>query len=315
MTVRLLALLLLTTFSAVGQESISYEQVAWEFYNDKILKDKAIKKGTTFWGPTVSHCYLIGNKSCSKELGFNVLNKERLTSRSENSVFTYTHLDRFNFKDPGRGSFPRVYMTISFSNKENQQIVTVVEDYKKRAVLYHIEMLDDGKIKNWCKEELRERNNPSGTDGKNELIGVWGMFKDKHPDGWGSFNPPNMYFEFMENNKYNRIFLHKKGNSMFFGTYELVNDSTIMFHESIGTNGTHKGSIKSNTVKLYSINSRSMELWEDWDRILWKSVKKFGHKQKYRRLTVEEMEKLEAARTQLMTDYSLIKDTEEKRDD
>ncbi|MBK5278425.1 MAG: hypothetical protein JJE09_06145 [Bacteroidia bacterium] len=320
MTARLFVLLFLITFSTAGQESISYEQVAWEFYNDKILKGKEIKKGTTFWGPTESHCYLFRDKLCSKELGFNVLNKEQRTSSSENSRFTYTHLDRFKLRDPGRGKFPRVYMTMSFSNHENQQIVTVVEEYKKSSVFYHIEMLDDGKIKNWCSRTWGESSNPpsssiSNNDVKNELIGVWGMYKDKHPDGGGSFDPPYMYIEFTENNKYNRIFLHKKINSMYFGTYELVNDSLIMFHESIGTSGTHKGLIKANTVRLYSLNGGFMELWEDWDRILWKSVKKFGHKQKYRQLTGEEIKKLEAVKTQLMTDYSLIKDTGEKKDD
>jgi hypothetical protein len=154
----------------------------------------------------------------------------------------------------------------------------------------------------------------SNNNVKNKLIGIWGMFKDKHPDGWGSFNPPYMYLEFMEDNKYNRILLSKKGNGILFGTYEVVGDSLIIFHESIGTDGIHKALNKANTVRLYSIKSDLMEIWEDWDRILRKSIKKWGHKQRYRPLTEEEKEKLEAVKTQLMNNYSLIKDIDEKKD-
>jgi hypothetical protein len=144
-----------------------------------------------------------------------------------------------------------------------------------------------------------------------DLIGVWGMFKDKHPDGWGNFKTPYMYLEFTQDHKYNRIWLHNKGNSMAFGTYELAGDSLIIFHESIGTNGIEKGVFKGHTVKLYSIKSDLMEIWEDWDRVLSKRIKKWGHEQKYRRLTKEELENLEAARNKLLEGYALIKDTKE----
>ena len=164
----------------------------------------------------------------------------------------------------------------------------------------------------FCVTVVNGQTTNSNTTVENELIGTWGMFKDKHPDGWGSFNPPYMYFEFMENNKYNRIWLHRKGNSMIFGEYDVVADSLIIFRESIGTNGLEKGIVKGDTVKLHSINSDLLEIWEDWDRILWKSIKKWGHKQKYRPLTKGEMEKLQVVKTQLMNDYSTIKDTQEK---
>lgn len=151
------------------------------------------------------------------------------------------------------------------------------------------------------------------TTGK--LVGIWGMFKDRHPDGWGTFNPPYMYFEFKEGNQYNRIWLHRKGNSMVFGEYEVVGDSLIVFHESMGTNGKDKGKVRQNTVKLQSVQSDLLEIWEDWDRVLGKRVKKFGHKQKYRPLTIPEKEKLVAAKTQLMNDYAFIKENDEKKEE
>lgn len=78
-----------------------------------------------------------------------------------------------------------------------------------------------------CAVVVNGQTSNSNTTVEDELIGTWGMFKDKHPDGWGSFNPPYMYFEFIENNKYNRIWLHRKGNSMIFGEYNIANDSLI----------------------------------------------------------------------------------------
>jgi hypothetical protein len=54
-----------------------------------------------------------------------------------------------------------------------------------------------------------------------------------------------------------------------------------------------------------------MELWEDWDRILWKSSKKWGHKKKYRPLTIQEKENLQAVTTKLMNEYARLKETEE----
>jgi hypothetical protein len=82
----------------------------------------------------------------------------------------------------------------------------------------------------------------------NELIGLWGMYKDRHPDGWGSFDPPHQYIEFMPDNKYNKIFIQRKENVIFFGTYEVIKDSLIVFHESTGTDGIHKGPVQADTL-------------------------------------------------------------------
>jgi hypothetical protein len=140
------------------------------------------------------------------------------------------------------------------------------------------------------------------------------MYKDRHPDGWGSFDPPYQYIEFLTDNKYNKIFIQKKENIIFFGTYEVIKDSLIVFHESTGTDGISKGPVQTDTVRLYSLKAGVLEIWADWDRILWKSIKKFGHKKKYRPLTEAEKEKIEAIKTQLMDGYELIKDKEVKTD-
>jgi hypothetical protein len=158
------------------------------------------------------------------------------------------------------------------------------------------------------------QTNNSNNNIKNELIGVWGMYKDKHPDGWGSWDPPHQFLEFMPDNKYNKIFIQKKENIIFFGTYEVIKDSIIVFHESTGTDGIHIGPVQADTVRLYSLKAGVLEIWADWDRVLWKSVKKFGHKKKYRPLTIAEKEKIELIKTKLMDDYTLINDNDGKTD-
>src|SRR5260221_2957006 len=67
---------------------------------------------------------------------------------------------------------------------------------------------------------------------KKRLIGIWGMFKDRHPAGWASWNPPYRYIEFMEDGKYYRTHLFRGEKTLIFGTYETVKDSLLVFHES-----------------------------------------------------------------------------------
>jgi hypothetical protein len=145
---------------------------------------------------------------------------------------------------------------------------------------------------------------------KKDLIGIWGMFKDRHPDGWGSWNPPYEYLKFKEDSSYVRIYLAKKGNALIFGYYEIVNDS-IKFYDNVATDGFTKAKFASSTSKLHSLGDSVMELWEDWDRILSKRIKKCGHKKKYRQLTKDEEKTLEAVTTKLTSDYLLIKDRDD----
>src|SRR5688500_3578833 len=82
---------------------------------------------------------------------------------------------------------------------------------------------------------------------KDELIGLRGMYKDMHPDGWGSVDTTYEYNEYMLDNRYNRILIEKKENIIFFGNYEVIKDSIIVFHESTGPDGTNKGPVQADT--------------------------------------------------------------------
>lgn len=130
---------------------------------------------------------------------------------------------------------------------------------------------------------------------KTELVGVWAMFNERHPDGWKTWKKPYEYLEFKEDGKFIRTYLLKKMNYAVVGTYELSIDSLIIFHGSVATDGTRTVAVPEFTSRLYSIKNDELELWEDWKRILWKSTKKMGHKKRLRPLTVKEKENLELA--------------------
>jgi hypothetical protein len=130
---------------------------------------------------------------------------------------------------------------------------------------------------------------------KTDLIGVWAMFNERHPDGWKTWKKPYEYLEFKEDGKFIRTYLLKKMNYAVLGTYELSNDSLIIFHASVATDGKRTVGVPEFISKLYSVKNDELELWEDWKRILWKSTKKMGHKKRFRPLTIKEKENLELA--------------------
>lgn len=61
---------------------------------------------------------------------------------------------RFKIKSIGKGRYPRVYSTASFSNLPGQHIVNVVEVHKHHGIAYHIELNDKGEVTNWCQGGL-----------------------------------------------------------------------------------------------------------------------------------------------------------------
>ena len=130
---------------------------------------------------------------------------------------------------------------------------------------------------------------------KTDLIGVWAMFNERHPDGWKTWEKPFEYLEFKEDGKFIRTYLLKKMNYAVLGTYELSNDSLIIFHESVATDGKRTVGVPKFISRLYSIKRNELELWEDWKRILWKSTKKMGHKKRFRPLTIAEKQNVELA--------------------
>jgi hypothetical protein len=145
---------------------------------------------------------------------------------------------------------------------------------------------------------------------KEKLTGLWGMYFDRHPDGWGKHKPPYEYLQFKEDGKYVRIYLSESGDFINLGSYAVESDGTIRFSQNVGTNGVHYGTFEDQTSKVFSLSGEKLELWEDWKRILWKGTKVLGHKKRFRMVTTEEKQKAEQITSKLLAEYSAIKEKE-----
>ncbi|HEY5916321.1 MAG TPA: hypothetical protein VIU13_02935 [Chryseolinea sp.] len=142
--------LLIITFSVMGQGNIPYEQIAFDFYKDKILKDNPPKSTLTLWIDLETKDYLFWGPSCLTEFKLKSGDSVKVNSSGRTTLECQPD-KRFKTKKLGTGTYPRVYLTVSFSNKPDQHVVTIVETYKHEGITYHIEMDDTGKVKNWCK--------------------------------------------------------------------------------------------------------------------------------------------------------------------
>ena len=104
----------------------------------------------TLWTDLETKDYLFWGPRCLTE--FKLKSGDSVSvNTSGQTMLEFQSDERFKIKKLGTGSYPRVYLTISFSNKPDQQIVTVVETYKHEGITYHIEMDDKGKVRSWCK--------------------------------------------------------------------------------------------------------------------------------------------------------------------
>jgi hypothetical protein len=159
---------------------------------------------------------------------------------------------------------------------------------------------------------LQVQINAQSNSKSKAIIGVWAMYHDFNPNGWGTWKKPFEYLEFREDGKFTRTILFKKANYIIMGNYEINNDSLIVFHESNATNGIGTAIIPSLTSRLFSVRNDELELWEDWQRILWKSIKKMGHKKKFRPLTPSEKENLELRSAKILKDFPFLRDTIKK---
>ncbi len=145
-----------------------------------------------------------------------------------------------------------------------------------------------------------------------EISGIWGMYKDKHPEGWGTFNPPYYYLILNDDATYKRIYLLKKQQTLIFGTFELTTDSLLVFHESKATDGTYKGPFPADTAKFKGIHDNILEIHGHHYTWLRKRKKPWKHRMKFRRLEPLEQVHMTNAITSLENQYSQIENEEIK---
>jgi hypothetical protein len=143
--------LLTISISVTGQQTPNFEQLAFDYYRNTILTENPHKKKrVTFWTEIEKKEYLFWYPRCIDNFDDEKW-KDFISNPSQTTTIDTKGDKRFKIKKLGTGGYPRVFSTASFSNKDNQHIVTIVEINKWDGITYHIEMDDLGQIKKWCR--------------------------------------------------------------------------------------------------------------------------------------------------------------------
>lgn len=149
-------IILICCQSFYGQEKISFEQKAFEFYKDSIMpktsskvnfvvkvqdynywESDCVEKFTLKWQDT-----MVGGTN-NHEIKNIILNNEN----------KFKKIKRFK-----KGDFPRTFVIANLKKTESQNFVTIVETYKDEVINYLFEMDIYGEIKNWCKGKWIGKN-------------------------------------------------------------------------------------------------------------------------------------------------------------
>ena len=142
--------LLTISISVAGQSTPNYEQIAFDYYRNTILTENPHKKKrVTFWTEIEKKEYLFWYPRCVDKFDDEKWS-EFISNISKATTIDTKGDKRFKIKKLQTGSYPRVFVTASFSNRDDQQIVTIVEINKWDGITYHIEMDNQGQVKKWC---------------------------------------------------------------------------------------------------------------------------------------------------------------------
>jgi hypothetical protein len=144
-----------------------YEQIAFDFYQSKIIDSFPTKKkvkvypyvidfhpsGNVFSNPTCLGVVWKSNEQF-KEMESYVESQHQIDSDRFELDFSNLDKKKFKVKKRGKGSDPRLYITPPNIEKNgNERIfVNIYETYESKYVTYYFEFNDKGNIINWCRE-------------------------------------------------------------------------------------------------------------------------------------------------------------------
>jgi hypothetical protein len=155
MRTKIIILISFLSFSliAYSQKTIHFEQIAFEFYKDSILKNKSenvtvslkVIEDGSYW-----------NIDCLKE--FNIRIDD--TVASVVSAIGTVDLDigndkRFKVKKYKKSKLPMVFATSFMSFDTDKNITGIVENNNGSLTTYLFDINREGEIKKWCKGEFK----------------------------------------------------------------------------------------------------------------------------------------------------------------
>lgn len=142
-------IIFLSCKSFYGQEKISFEQKAFEFYKDSIIPKNTSKinfvvkvQDYTYWE---SECTENFNLKWQDTMvgGTNNLDVENIILQND---IRFKKIKRFKKND-----YPRSFVIANLKKSENQNFVIIVETSKEQIINYIFEIDLYGRIRKWCK--------------------------------------------------------------------------------------------------------------------------------------------------------------------
>jgi len=149
MKTKLTISILICCLSLYGQENVSFEQKAFEFYKDSIINKTSSK--INFVVKVQDYNYW--ESDCAEK--FTLKWQDTIVGGTDNlkvKNIILSNNTRFKMiKKFKKGDYPRTFVVANLKKDENQNFVTIVETYKDEVINYLFEMDIYGKVKNWCK--------------------------------------------------------------------------------------------------------------------------------------------------------------------
>jgi hypothetical protein len=162
--------LILLLFYGIGiaqTEFPFYEQIAFDFYQSKLIDSFPTKKKMKVYPYVVNfhpsgnafsypNCLGITWKSGEQFERIETYEKSQYNIESERFELDFTKLNKkkFKIKKRGKGNYPRLHITAPHKEKNGTEriFVNIHETHKYIYITYHFEFNQEGKIINWCKE-------------------------------------------------------------------------------------------------------------------------------------------------------------------
>ncbi|MET1259888.1 hypothetical protein ABV409_11110 [Flagellimonas sp. DF-77] len=156
-----------TIFGLAQTELPFFEQIAFDFYGQEILKNHPVKKRISvyrFYSDFQKGGTYIPNGKCFEKPIFEnqTIEVDKTTYEQDNIdsgkfELDFSQLDKKQFKirRNGRGSYPKLFMSYPLASKKepNRFFVNVSESYDRLVIIYHLEINKTGKVVDWCKSQ------------------------------------------------------------------------------------------------------------------------------------------------------------------
>ena len=154
-----------TVFGQAQTKLPFFEQIAFDFYGQEILKIHPVKKRISvyrYYSDFQNGGTYFPNVECLKKPIFeNQTDEVDKTTYGQDSIdsekfeIDLSQLDKTQFKirRNGRGSYPRLFISYPVVSKKepNRFFVNVSESYERLVNIYHLEIDRTGKVVDWCK--------------------------------------------------------------------------------------------------------------------------------------------------------------------